>query len=88
MPGSRLSNCDSKPASSGKMPTKREHVALRHSIEETRAQLDANRLRSGGVAATLSSLPKSLTDVQRQLPADTAVLAYFVGDGKHARAGC
>ena len=26
-------------------------VALRHSIEETRAQLDANRVRSGGVAA-------------------------------------
>jgi tetratricopeptide (TPR) repeat protein len=56
-------------------------LALRHSIEETRAQLDANRLRSGGVAATQNSLPDALTEVQRKLPANTAVLAYFVGDG-------
>lgn len=56
-------------------------LALRHSIEETRAQLDANRLRSGGVAATQSSLPDALAEVQRKLPANTAVLAYFVGDG-------
>jgi CHAT domain-containing protein len=55
-------------------------LALRRSIEETRAQLDANRLRSGGVAATRSSLPEALTEIQRQLPADTAVIAYFVGD--------
>ena len=32
-------------------------VALRHSIEETRAQLDAIRVRQGGVAATQTSLP-------------------------------
>jgi tetratricopeptide (TPR) repeat protein len=55
-------------------------LALRHSMEETRAQLDANRLRSGGVATTQSSLPESLVAVQQQLPAGTAVLAYFVGD--------
>jgi CHAT domain-containing protein len=55
-------------------------MELRHSIEETRAQLDANRLRHGGVAATRTSLPESLQDVQRALPADTAVLAFFVGD--------
>jgi len=55
-------------------------LELRHSIEETRAQLDANRLRQGGVAARQSSLPESLARVQQQLPADTAVLAYFVGD--------
>jgi tetratricopeptide (TPR) repeat protein len=60
-------------------------IALRHSIEETRAQLDANRLRKGGVATTLSTLPEPLAEVQRQLPADTAVLAYFVGNvGTHA----
>jgi tetratricopeptide (TPR) repeat protein len=56
-------------------------LALRHSIEETRAQLDANRLRSGGVAARQDSLPEALSEVQRQLPAGAAVLAYFVGDG-------
>jgi len=55
-------------------------VALRHSIEETRAQLDAIRIRQGGVAAQQSSLPESLAQVQRLLPPDTAVLAYFVGD--------
>ena len=55
-------------------------VSLRHSIEETRAQLDAMRIRQGGVAARQTSLPASLAQVQRELPADTAVLAYFVGD--------
>jgi tetratricopeptide (TPR) repeat protein len=60
-------------------------LELRHSIEETRAQLDAVRIRQGGVAARQSSLPDSLAQVQRQLPPDTAVLAYFVGDiGAHA----
>ncbi len=56
-------------------------LALRHSIEETRAQLDTIRIRRGGVAAQQTSLPDSLAQVQRQLPPDTAVLAYFVGDG-------
>ncbi len=55
-------------------------VALRHSIEETRAQLDAILVRHGGVAARQTSLPDSLAQVQRQLPPGTAVLAYFVGD--------
>jgi tetratricopeptide (TPR) repeat protein len=55
-------------------------VALRHSIEETRAQLDAILIRQGGVAARKTSLPDSLAQVQRQLPPETAVLAYFVGD--------
>jgi tetratricopeptide (TPR) repeat protein len=55
-------------------------VALRHSIEETRAQLDAILIRQGGVAARQTSLPDSLAQVQRQLPPQTAVLAYFVGD--------
>lgn len=55
-------------------------IDLRHSIEETRAQLDAIRIREGGVAARQTSLPESLAQVQRSLPQDTAVLAYFVGD--------
>jgi tetratricopeptide (TPR) repeat protein len=55
-------------------------LELRHSIEETRAQLDAIRIRHGGVAARQTSLPDSLAQVQRLLPPDTAVLAYFVGD--------
>jgi tetratricopeptide (TPR) repeat protein len=56
--------------------------ALRHSIEETRAQLDATRLRNGGgVAAQEHALPEAMAAVQRQLPPGTAVLAYFVGDG-------
>ena len=33
-------------------------LALRHSIEETRAQLDAIRIRQGGVAAQQTSLPE------------------------------
>jgi len=55
-------------------------LALRRSIEEARAQLDAIRLRQGGVAAKQATLPRTLAQVQQQLPADTAVLAYFVGD--------
>jgi CHAT domain-containing protein len=55
-------------------------LALRRSIEETRAQADAIRLRQGGVAAKQTALPKSLAQVQQRLPPDTAVLAYFVGD--------
>ena len=54
--------------------------ALRNSIEETRAQLDATRLGSGGVAAREHALPESMSAVQQQMPAGTAVLAYFVGD--------
>ena len=55
-------------------------LALRQRIEETRALLDANRIRSGGVAARKASLPEAMVEVQRKIPADTAVLAYFVGD--------
>jgi tetratricopeptide (TPR) repeat protein len=60
-------------------------IGLRRSIEETRAQLDAIRIRQGGVAAQQTALLESLAQVQRQLPPRTAVLAYFVGDrGTHA----
>jgi CHAT domain-containing protein len=53
--------------------------SLRRAIAETRAQIDSIRARHG-VAANQSSLPDSLERVQRALPLDTAVLAYFVGD--------
>lgn len=55
-------------------------AALRRSIEETRAQIESSRLRGGGVAARTSTLSTSLADVQKKLPVDTAVLAFFVGD--------
>jgi CHAT domain-containing protein len=55
-------------------------LALRRSIEETRAQLEANGVRNGGIAARESSLASSLQALQHRLPSDTAVLAYFVGD--------
>jgi tetratricopeptide (TPR) repeat protein len=45
-------------------------LALRRRIEETRARLDANRIRSGGVAARQASLPeeKMVRGTVRQLP--------------------
>jgi len=52
-------------------------VELRRSVEETSAQIEAKR---AAVAARESSLPDSLRDMQRALPGDVAVLAYFVGD--------
>ncbi|HEU4778594.1 MAG TPA: CHAT domain-containing tetratricopeptide repeat protein [Steroidobacteraceae bacterium] len=55
-------------------------LALQRAIQETRAQIDSQRLRSGGVTANQSTLPESLREVQQALPGDTAVLAYFVGD--------
>jgi CHAT domain-containing protein len=55
-------------------------TALRRSIEETRARLDAHRVKVSAVAARDNKLPASLAELQRVLPADTAVLAYFVGD--------
>ena len=60
-------------------------IELRRSIEETRAELDNSRLRHGGVAANEQTLPADLRELERKLPAETAVLAYFVGDtGAHA----
>jgi CHAT domain-containing protein/tetratricopeptide (TPR) repeat protein len=53
---------------------------LRRAIVETRARIDAHRLRTGAVAAGEAEFTESLADLQSRLPADTAVLAYFVGD--------
>jgi CHAT domain-containing protein len=56
------------------------NLALRRAIVETRAKIDAHRIRQDGVAAGSSTLTNSLQDLQSRLPQDTAVLAYFVGD--------
>jgi CHAT domain-containing protein/tetratricopeptide (TPR) repeat protein len=55
-------------------------LALRRDIEETRAQIDANRVRQAAVTSNESTLPDSLRQVQHKLPTDTLVLAFFVGD--------
>jgi CHAT domain-containing protein/tetratricopeptide (TPR) repeat protein len=52
-------------------------IDLRRSIAETRALLESRR---AGVAANEFALPPALEQVQSQLPPDTAVIAYFVGD--------
>ena len=53
---------------------------LRREIIETRARIDAHLLRKEAVAARDSTLPDSLRRTQAALPADAAVLTYFVGD--------
>ena len=53
---------------------------LRREIAETRARLDEHRVRETPVLAGTSQLPASLREVQKKLPEDTLVLAYFVGD--------
>ncbi|MEO8019033.1 MAG: CHAT domain-containing tetratricopeptide repeat protein [Pseudomonadota bacterium] len=53
---------------------------LRRAIVETRAQIDAHRVRQDSVAAGSGALTSSLHELQSRLPPDTVVLAYFVGD--------
>jgi CHAT domain-containing protein len=55
-------------------------LALRRAIVETRANIDAHRIRQDAVAAGSGTLTNSLQELQSRLPQDTAVLAYFVGD--------
>jgi CHAT domain-containing protein/tetratricopeptide (TPR) repeat protein len=55
-------------------------LELRRAIVETRAQIDAHRVRQDSVAAGSSTLTNSLQELQSHLPPDTVVLAYFVGD--------
>jgi CHAT domain-containing protein/tetratricopeptide (TPR) repeat protein len=54
-------------------------LEARRAIEETRALIDRDR-STHGVTTSASSLPASMQQIQQKLPADTAVLAYFVGD--------
>ena len=55
-------------------------LELRRAIVDTRAQIDAHRVRQDSVAAGSSTLTDSLRELQARLPPDTVVLAYFVGD--------
>jgi CHAT domain-containing protein len=52
----------------------------RRLIDETRARLEARMLSHGARAGSPLAMPEAREDVQAALPADTAVLAYFVGD--------
>jgi CHAT domain-containing protein/tetratricopeptide (TPR) repeat protein len=53
---------------------------LQREIAEVRAQLDARLTRSSPVSLRTGTLPPSLQALQQQLPGDSLVLAYFVGD--------
>ena len=53
---------------------------LRRRIDETRARLEARSLNRSVSSNSSLSMPESQAEVQAALPADTAVLAYFVGD--------
>lgn len=55
-------------------------IDLRRTIEETRARLAAHELGDAAIATSDNRLPETLRELQSQLPADTAALAYFVGD--------
>jgi|KBSSwiStaDraftv2_1062776.scaffolds.fasta_scaffold36848_2 CHAT domain-containing protein/tetratricopeptide (TPR) repeat protein len=56
-------------------------LELRRRVDETQAQLGSRQLSQDGVDASAEPrLPESLAAVQDAIPADTAVLAYFVGD--------
>jgi CHAT domain-containing protein/Tfp pilus assembly protein PilF len=56
-------------------------MELRGLIAETRAKLDESRARQEPLLESTVRLPEGLQEVQKRLPADTLVLAYFVGDG-------
>jgi tetratricopeptide (TPR) repeat protein len=56
-------------------------LELRRHIDETQARLEARLLARDAVRSTSEwSIPAARRDAQAALPADTAVLAYFVGD--------
>ncbi|MEJ0085882.1 MAG: CHAT domain-containing protein [Pseudomonadota bacterium] len=55
-------------------------LELRRRIDETRARLEARSLSRGVQSSSGLAIAESRAAVQAALPADTAVLAYFVGD--------
>ena len=55
-------------------------LELRGQIAETRARLDESRARREPMLESSVRLPAGLQEVQKRLPADTLVLAFFVGD--------
>ena len=57
-------------------------LEVRRSISETRAQLETRLLAQRGVTTDRApTIAAARAEVQKALPPDTAVLAYFVGDG-------
>ena len=66
------------PRAEGRTRTDAGTMELRRSIAETSAQLDAARARRGGARAAAARVAAGAC--RAQLPRDTAVLAYFVGD--------
>jgi CHAT domain-containing protein len=58
-----------------------QNMELRREIAETRARLDESRASREPMLESSVRLPESLVEVRKKLPADTLVLAYFVGDG-------
>lgn len=62
-------------------PNEAEILETRRLIDETRARLEARLVSRRSVKAGSGlSMPESPAKIQAALPADTAVLAYFVGD--------
>jgi CHAT domain-containing protein/tetratricopeptide (TPR) repeat protein len=53
---------------------------IRRAIDETHSRLEARALSRGVQPSSQLAIGESLEAVQAGLPADTAVLAYFVGD--------
>jgi CHAT domain-containing protein/tetratricopeptide (TPR) repeat protein len=58
-----------------------ETLGLRREIEGVRARIETRALLHDGIATSSAlTIAESRPEVQASLPADTAVLAYFVGD--------
>jgi CHAT domain-containing protein/tetratricopeptide (TPR) repeat protein len=68
--------------------TRRQNISgdalleLRRRIDETRTQLEARSLGHAAESYSSLAIAESRAAVQAALPRDTAVLAYFVGDGR------
>lgn len=59
----------------------KEVLETRRLIDETRARLESRQVSQRGVrAGSALGIPETREAMQAALPADTAVLAYFVGD--------
>ena len=66
-----------QPSAEGESQT----LEVRRMIDETRARLETRMLTQRAVVANSRlAIPEARAEVQAGLPADTAVLAYFVGD--------
>jgi CHAT domain-containing protein/tetratricopeptide (TPR) repeat protein len=62
-------------------PNEQEVLETRRLIDETRARLESRLVSQRSVSASNTlSIPEAREEMQAMLPADTAGLAYFVGD--------